>query len=162
MKQILHFSIACIDFSKGTKWFLSININHNQEDNMRASIDVNDRLVLGQETIQVQDAADVVVAGAGIAGWAAAVSAARLGVRVILVEQDAFPGGAATAGMMAMWAAAGVRLSGMATEFLDRMVKAGGSLRGSVMPLDPELFKDVSIQMLDEANGGGDVRADRA
>jgi hypothetical protein len=119
---------------------------------MRGTIDGDDRLVLGQQTVQVLDKADVVVAGAGIAGWAAAVAAGRMGAQVILVEQDAFPGGAVTAGMMAQWGAGSARLSGMAEELLDRLIKAGGAIRGSVIPMDPELFKDVSIRMLDEAN----------
>ena len=38
--------------------------------------------------------ADVVVAGAGPSGIPAAIAAARAGARVILLEQDAMPGGA--------------------------------------------------------------------
>jgi hypothetical protein len=43
---------------------------------------------------------DVLVAGAGIAGIAAAVKAARTGARVVLVERYGFVGGSATAGMV--------------------------------------------------------------
>ena len=80
---------------------------------MRATMDGNDRLLFGHEPIQVIDKANIVVAGGGIAGWAAAVAAGRAGAQVVLVEQDAFPGGAVTAGMMAQWGAGSARLSGM-------------------------------------------------
>lgn len=43
---------------------------------------------------------DVLVAGAGLAGVAAAVSAARLGARTLLVERDAAPGGNATSALV--------------------------------------------------------------
>lgn len=118
---------------------------------MRATMAGNDRLLFGQEAIPVIDRADIVVAGGGIAGWAAAVAAGRMGAQVMLLEQDAYPGGAVTAGMMAQWGAGSARLSGMAEELLERLVKAGGAIRGSVIPIDPEIFKDVSLQMLEEA-----------
>lgn len=38
---------------------------------------------------------DVLVIGAGAAGWPAAIGAARAGARVVLLEEDAVPGGAA-------------------------------------------------------------------
>jgi 2-polyprenyl-6-methoxyphenol hydroxylase-like FAD-dependent oxidoreductase len=43
---------------------------------------------------------DVVVAGAGVAGVAAALTAARAGVRTALVEKTILPGGLATSGMV--------------------------------------------------------------
>ena len=43
---------------------------------------------------------DVLVLGAGMSGFAAAVSAARAGVDTVLVEKDHFPGGVATSGLM--------------------------------------------------------------
>ena len=44
---------------------------------------------------------DVVVIGAGVAGVSAALAAARLGKRVLLVEKTTLPGGLATAGLVA-------------------------------------------------------------
>jgi hypothetical protein len=43
---------------------------------------------------------DVIVAGGGIAGLAAAVKASRTGVKTLLIEQYGFTGGSATAGMV--------------------------------------------------------------
>lgn len=46
---------------------------------------------------------DVFVAGGGIAGVSAALAAAREGARVILAERGFFPGGLATAGLIAIY-----------------------------------------------------------
>lgn len=46
---------------------------------------------------------DLVVAGAGPAGFAAAFTAGRLGARVLLVEQTGAVGGIATSGLMSHW-----------------------------------------------------------
>jgi len=50
--------------------------------------------------LDVSDSADVVVAGAGIAGVAAALAAARAGASVLLLEDSFSPGGLATVGMV--------------------------------------------------------------
>lgn len=52
-----------------------------------------------EREIPVVDSADVVVAGGGLAGVAAALAAARAGASVILIETNGFLGGVATAGM---------------------------------------------------------------
>ena len=44
--------------------------------------------------------ADVLVLGAGPAGIAAAVTAARLGADTLLLEKSSIPGGMSTAGMI--------------------------------------------------------------
>ncbi len=44
---------------------------------------------------------DVIVAGAGPAGTAAAVGAARCGAHAVLIERFGYPGGTATASLMA-------------------------------------------------------------
>ena len=51
-----------------------------------------------QRTLVVEDAYDVVVVGAGIAGVSAALAAARAGVRVVLIERMFGLGGLATLG----------------------------------------------------------------
>lgn len=55
--------------------------------------------IVFERTIPVADHAEVVVAGGGLAGVAAALAAARAGASVILVETNGFLGGVATAGM---------------------------------------------------------------
>jgi len=77
---------------------------------------------------------DVVVAGAGVAGCAAAVAAARRGQRVALVEKTIFPGGLATGGLVLVYLPLcdghGHQVSfGLASEFFHLANKFG--------PVDP-------------------------
>ena len=53
-----------------------------------------------ERRLPVSACADVIVAGAGPAGCAAAIAAARAGAKTILVEQFNCVGGMATGGMM--------------------------------------------------------------
>ena len=46
---------------------------------------------------------DILVAGGGPAGTAAALAAARCGARVMIVENNSCLGGIATSGMMSHW-----------------------------------------------------------
>lgn len=55
-------------------------------------------LPLPAEEVPVAGSFDLVVAGGGAAGWAAAVTAARLGLRTALVEEMPFLGGMSTGG----------------------------------------------------------------
>ena len=57
-------------------------------------------IVEPSRALDVSDSADVVVAGAGIAGIAAALAAARAGASVLLLEDSFSPGGLATVGMV--------------------------------------------------------------
>ena len=66
---------------------------------------------------------DVVVAGGGIAGCAAALAAARNGARVLLIEKQTLLGGLATAGLITYYLplcdGEGTQMSyGIAEEFL--------------------------------------------
>ena len=56
-------------------------------------------MILKERDIPLVSSADVVVAGGGLGGVAAALAAARAGARVILTEANGFLGGVATAGM---------------------------------------------------------------
>lgn len=70
---------------------------------------------------------DVVVAGGGVSGCAAAVSAARSGASVILIEQNAFVGGTLTAcgvgPMMTFHAGEKQVIKGFMQEVVDNLVK---------------------------------------
>jgi hypothetical protein len=59
----------------------------------------NDHVIEPQRSLPVRDHYDVVVAGGGLGGIAAALAAARCGARTLLVERNGCVGGVATAGM---------------------------------------------------------------
>ena len=58
-----------------------------------------DRVIETQRTLPIRGRYDVLVAGGGLGGVAAAIAAARCGARTLLVERNGFVGGVATAGM---------------------------------------------------------------
>ncbi|MDF2937040.1 MAG: dependent oxidoreductase [Paenibacillaceae bacterium] len=109
--------------------------------------------------------ADVVVAGGGPAGLAAAIAAGREGASVILVERYGFVGGMSTAASVYPWmtfhTAGGEQvIRGLAQEIVTRLMERGGSpghLRDtigftySVTPYDAEIFKVLAYDMLKEA-----------
>ncbi|MCW5889418.1 MAG: FAD-dependent oxidoreductase [bacterium] len=91
-------------------------------------------VVLPAERLPVAHAADVVVAGGGAAGIAAAVTAARLGLRTVLVDDASFLGGMSTGGCVGTFCgfyrrerdASLVRLvGGFAVEVMDRLAADG-------------------------------------
>ena len=106
---------------------------------------------------------DVLVAGGGVAGCAAAVSAAKTGARTILLERNGCLGGVATASYMAnignrMFIHNGKQVvRGFTKDLTDRMVEAGaaspdwGNPIVSGCVIDSERLKVVLIEMLQEA-----------
>lgn len=75
------------------------------------------KMITEQIQTPVEQTADVIVVGAGPAGVGAALSAAREGVKVILVEPAGDVGGVATIGMMSHWT--GKTKGGIYEEILD-------------------------------------------
>ena len=61
---------------------------------------MNASLAIPETTIPVSNDVDVLVLGAGPAGCAASIMAARLGAKVLLVDSASIPGGMTTIGMM--------------------------------------------------------------
>jgi hypothetical protein len=107
---------------------------------------------------------DVLVVGGGNAGCAAALAAARSGVRVMLVERYGFLGGTATASMVGPWMTfhSGREriVGGIAQEFVERLVALGASpghipdssdYVDSITPFDPEVHKALLFEMMREA-----------
>lgn len=81
--------------------------------------------------IPVRDQADLVVVGAGLGGIGAACSAARAGLRVILLERAAVLGGNATLGGVGNWCSCGP-LDGHGAVFAD--ILAGQRQLASIDP----------------------------
>jgi hypothetical protein len=117
-----------------------------------------------QREIPVYTQTDVLVAGAGVAGCAAALAAARMGARTMLIERSAFLGGVATAGLMAN---IGNKfydrqrrpvIFGIPREVIERLVARGGASAGwsesREVPgcvIDSEMMRLVLAEMLHEA-----------
>ncbi len=116
---------------------------------------------------------DVAVVGAGTGGVVAALAAARQGARTILIESKGYTGGTVTEGGTALhsfynlWKAfPGVKkrqvVRGIPQQIIDRMLAVGGCSGHAEMvrgydydsvctAIDTELYKLVTMQMLDEA-----------
>jgi len=121
-------------------------------------------IVETEKKIPVAEEVDVIVAGGGISGVAAALAAARSQASVLLIERGGFLGGVATAGLMSsmgngFFAGEGrLVVRGIALEMVDRLVDKGGTSAGwrspltPKIPFDPEIFKLVLLEMVEEAD----------
>lgn len=104
---------------------------------------------------------DIVVIGGGPGGIPAAVAAARRGKKVLLVERNAFLGGAATSGLGILGyldRSGNQALGGIAQELMDRLVSVQGAMghfccpvHNSISPVAPEWVKIVAVEMCHEA-----------
>ena len=116
--------------------------------------------------IPVRTTVDVLVAGGGLGGVAAAIAAARTGARTLLVERNSFPGGVATAGMCcsifnAYYTGDGtLGTKGIALEIADALAEATGfgkkwhQHKGHII-YDVEEAKQVLDKMMRDA--GADI-----
>ena len=109
---------------------------------------------------------DVIVAGGGPAGIMAALAAAKVGVKVLIIEQNGFLGGASTAMSTGPVSPFHFRneqvVKGIPQQFMDALVAAKGST-GHMKTLDPygsgdslgffdrEKYKLVAATMLEDA-----------
>ena len=93
---------------------------------------------------------DILVVGSGPSGFAAAYSAAKSGVRVVLVEQNGDVGGISTSGLMSHWT--GSCESPLYKEILIRSAAVNeGEFKDKIVPtIDPEKLKTLYLEMLDE------------
>ena len=104
---------------------------------------------------------DLIVLGAGPSGINAALSAARGGLNVLLIEKNGYPGGTNTSAMVSplMTFHAGDRqiVRGIAQEIVDRLAECGGTLGhipdpigmvSTITPIDSEALKLVYFSLL--------------
>lgn len=92
---------------------------------------------------------DVLVCGGGVSGIGAALGAARQGARTMVLERNAFLGGAATAVIMNTWNVPVGKMTGVAREIALELARRGaGNITGPTFPFDPESFKEVAVDLL--------------
>ncbi len=108
---------------------------------------------------------DVLVCGAGPAGFCAAIAAARNGADTVILDKETGPGGAIVwslvTPLMTFHAASGQQvIKGIAEELVNDTVKAGGSpghipdplgVAATITPVDPDIFGACVLKRLKEA-----------
>ena len=97
--------------------------------------------------IPVKENVDVLVVGGGPAGFSAAVSAARKGVKTMLIEQSGSVGGVATTGVMSHWT--GETQGGFYEELLERSNPSEKEPHKR-KTIHTERLKTVMLEMLQE------------
>jgi hypothetical protein len=127
------------------------------------------KIVEPQREISVLDETDVLVAGGGPAGFAAAVSAARTGLKVVIVERYGILGGLATGGLVIAFVETDRYDFGICREIICRLEHMnavrrkprprgispswveGTSMSGEeIIEFDPESFKLTTFEMIGE------------
>ncbi len=110
------------------------------------------------QNVSVEATYDVIICGGGPSGFIAAISAARNGARVALIERYAFLGGLATAGLVAPISEFNKNgrqiINGIPWEFVENLSRLGGadlSYPIGNVPFDPELYKLVAQRMVIDA-----------
>ena len=103
----------------------------------------NKNLFKLERDIPVLDKYEIVVAGGGPGGVAAAISAARLGVKVLLVEANGCLGGIGTSGLVCIWMSLSdgnnLLAQGLFLEILQKMQEKNGLTRKE----DPLSWKSI-------------------
>ncbi|MBO7150213.1 MAG: FAD-dependent oxidoreductase [Clostridia bacterium] len=103
-----------------------------------------------QRKIEIKGSYDVIVAGSGPSGIAAAITAARFGAKVLLVESQGTVGGISTSGMMSHFT--GTVDLPLYRETLQRAADKNTFKRGEWTPtIHPELLSVTYLEMLEEA-----------
>jgi hypothetical protein len=108
-------------------------------------------ITIPSQDVAIADRVDVLVCGGGVAGIAAAVSAARSGARTLLLERAGFLGGTATGSAMGLLVIPSSELAGFPREFFTRLAKEQGAGLGDVVPWDIEAYKWTAMDILRES-----------
>jgi hypothetical protein len=96
---------------------------------------------------------DVLICGGGVSGVGAALGAARSGAKTMVIERNAFLGGAATAVIMNTWNVPLAKMTGVAKEIAQGLTDRGaGVASGPTFPFDPEAFKELATELMNEAS----------
>ena len=103
---------------------------------------------------------DVIIAGAGPSGCMAALAAARMGAKVLLIEKNAYPGGANTAAMvcplMTFHSGSKQIVKGIAQEVIDRLAEKEATLghipdplgvTSTITPIEPAVLRLVYFEL---------------
>ena len=102
-----------------------------------------------QIPLKIRESVDVLVAGAGPAGFGAAMAAGRMGAKTLLIEQSGCIGGMSTTGLMSHFT--GTVDCRLYKEVLERQSIAEGR-NDSWYHINPEVLQIVYLEMLREAN----------
>ncbi len=118
---------------------------------------MNSSIVFTQ-TIPVYDQYEIVVAGGGPAGCAAAIAAARMGAKTLLIEATGCLGGMGTAGLVPAWCPFSdkekIIYRGIAEEIFNASKAGVAHVRMTDLdwvPIDPEHLKRVYDQKVSES-----------
>jgi len=125
-------------------------------------------LLLGQLAVRaasLPDKCDVLIAGAGTGGWAAAVQSARMGSSVLLIEETDWIGGQMNAaGVTSMDEGTIIRNLGIYHEFYERAVETYARLGKSVgtcyfnsnsCAVEPRIGQKILYEFINEVNRKG-------
>lgn len=108
-------------------------------------------LHLSDQSLPITARVDVLVCGGGVAGIAAAVTAARAGAKTLLIERAGFLGGTATGSAMGLIVVPASALAGFPKEFFTRLAREQGAGLGDVVPWDIEAYKLTAMDLLLES-----------
>ena len=105
-----------------------------------------------EKRIPVSMEVDVIVAGGGVAGLAAAIASARNGANTVLIERHNALGGLGTMGLVAVWYFPYDSYKGILREMADKLREMEAI---SVIPVgmtyEPEAFKQMAFDMCEES-----------
>lgn len=111
-----------------------------------------------QKQVKIADSYDAVICGGGPAGWVAAVSAARAGIKTALIERYGFLGGTATGGFVVPISGFFLNekrvVGGIAWEFVERLQKEDAAQVEMPMghvSVNLEYYKLIAQQMVEES-----------